>query len=85
MGNTSLLLPKTSCRLSVQPLKNEADRADLLALFREFTSEMIFNIRLKEVSKGGYDQYQTNLHTMKEERERGKMREESDRNRERKI
>lgn len=46
---------------------------------------MIFNMRLKEVKKGGYDRYQTSLHTLKAERERGKMREESDRSRERKI
>lgn len=85
MGNTSLLLPKTSCKLSTHPLKSEADRADLLALFKEFTAEMMFNVRLKEVSRGGYDRFQTNLHTMKEERERGRMREESDKNRERKI
>jgi cytochrome c2 len=65
MGNTSLLLPKTSCRLSTHPLKNESDRADLLALFKDFTSELKFNMRLKEVEKGGYVRYQTTLHTMK--------------------
>lgn len=47
MANTSTLLPKTSCKLSTHPLKSESDRADLLALFKDFTSEMMFNMRLK--------------------------------------
>ena len=34
----------------------------------------MFNMRLKEVEQAGYDRYQTNLHTMKEERQRGKQR-----------
>jgi hypothetical protein len=63
MGDTTLLLPKTQCRLATRPLKSEADRADLLALFKDFTAELIFNMRLKEVSKGGYDRYQTTLCT----------------------
>jgi hypothetical protein len=35
-------------------------------MFKEFTSEMMFNMRLKEVNQAGYDRYQTTLHTMKE-------------------
>lgn len=66
MADTKPFLPKTSCRLSTHPLRSEADRADLLAMFKEFTSEMIFNMRLKEVHKLGYDRYQTTLHTMRE-------------------
>jgi cytochrome c2 len=65
MGNTSSLLPKTSCKLSSHPIRSESDRADLLALFKDFTSEMIFNVRLKEVDKLGYNRYQTSLHTAK--------------------
>ena len=66
MGDTSLLLPKTSCRLTTNPLRSEADRADLLAMFKEFTSETVFNMRLKEVNKLGYDRFQTNLYTTRE-------------------
>ncbi len=66
MGNAALLLPKTTCRLATHPLRSEGDRADLLAMFKEFTAEMIFNTRLKQVEQSGYDRYQTTLHTMKE-------------------
>lgn len=38
MGNTKLLLPKTNCWLATHPLRDESDRADLLALFKDFTS-----------------------------------------------
>lgn len=46
---------------------------------------MIFNVKLKEINRAGYDRYQTTLHSMKEERERGKAREESEKRRENPI
>lgn len=81
MANTSSLVPKTNCKLASHPLKSEEDRADLLALFRDFTAEMTFNMRLKQIEAHGYIRYQTQLNTMKDERLRGKMREESEKSR----
>ena len=85
MGNSSLLLSRTSCKLSTHPIKSESERADLIALFKDFTSEMMFNTRLKQIDAHGYIHYQTSLNTMKEERQRGKLREDGDKSRERKI
>lgn len=85
MGNTKLLLPKTSCWLATHPLRDESDRADLLALFKDFTSELMFNMRLKQVEKHGYIRYQTDLNSHRQERLRGQQREQSDKSRERKL
>jgi cytochrome c2 len=37
MANTRSVLPKTNCKLSTNPITSEADRADLISLFRQFT------------------------------------------------
>lgn len=85
MGNAASLLPFSKCKLWKSPLQSEADRADLINLFREFTTELAFNVRLKEIQSKGYNNFQTNLHAAKEERARGRQREESEVKRERKI
>jgi cytochrome c2 len=47
MADPSSLVPKTTCGLSKHPLTSESERADLITMFREFTIEMTFNVRLK--------------------------------------
>jgi len=59
MSNPTSLFKNSTCRLQRSPLANEEDRADLITLFREFTTEMSFNVRLKEIQRAGYDHYQT--------------------------
>ena len=31
-------------------------------MFREFTGEMVLNVRMKQIQKAGYTAYQTQLH-----------------------
>lgn len=73
MADPSSLVKGTTCGLIKKPIKNEEDRADLIALFREFTREMKFYIKLKEIQRVGYTQYQSNLHAVKEEKQRGRL------------
>jgi hypothetical protein len=85
MGNPTSLFKNSTCRLQKSPLVSEEDRADLITLFREFTNEMSFNVRLKEIQRKGYDYYQTQLHATREQQIRGLMRQKSDANREKKV
>lgn len=78
MDNPSNLVPKTTCDLLKNPLRSEQDRADLIAMFREYTSQMIFNVRMKEIQRVGYTVYQSNLHVEQKQRQRGKMRDKRD-------
>ena len=47
MADARSLVPKTSCFLAKKALTSESDRADLITMFREFTPEVSFNMRLK--------------------------------------